>query len=220
MEGLIDESTEMRLIDVLSIHDLMLSNIMDDYAGRFRPGLVRIMGANFTPLNARKVPDLIDELIAYINTNPEGYSPLLLATLFHHRFVWIHPFNDGNGRTVRLAFNLLLMRAGYPPAVILSTDRKKYLTALNRANRGDCSNLLLLMFQAVERSLNIYISSRGGDYEDYEPISIIAEDPDVPYGQEYISLLARKGRIDAYKEGRAWLTTKSAVKAYIKEKRK
>ena len=220
LEDLTQASTDMRAIDILSIHRLVLANIMDDFAGRFRPGMVRIMGANFTPPNARKVPGLLEELISYVNTNPLGYSPLMLATLFHHRFVWIHPFNDGNGRTVRLAFNLLLMRAGYPPAVILSTDRKKYLSALNRANRGDYNSLLLMMYQAVERSLNIYISSIGGDYEDYEPTSAIAQDPAIPYGQEYLSLLARKGRIDAYKEGRAWLTTKSAVETYMKEKQK
>jgi len=144
--------------------------------GKSLSGMVRIVGANFVPPNARKVPDMIGELLAYVNANPDGYDLVTLATLFHHRFVWIHPFNDGNGRTVRLAFNLLLMRAGYPPAVILSTDRKKYIAALNAANKGSYDKLLLLMYQAVERSLNIYISSIGGDYEDYEPTGVIAED--------------------------------------------
>jgi len=76
------------------------------------------------------------------------------------------------------------------------------------------------MLQAAERSLNIYISSVGGDYEDYLPTHMIAEEPDIPYGQEYLSLLARRGRIDAYKEGKIWLTTKSAVKAYRDQKLK
>jgi len=220
LESLIGSADSIEVIDVLSLHRLVLANIMDDFAGRYRPGMVRIVGANFVPPNARKVPDMIGELLAYVNANPDGYDLVTLATLFHHRFVWIHPFNDGNGRTVRLAFNLLLMRAGYPPAVILSTDRKKYIAALNAANKGSYDKLLLLMYQAVERSLNIYISSIGGDYEDYEPTGVIAEDPEVPYGQEYLSLLARKGRIDAYKEGKAWLTTKSAVKSYMEHKLK
>jgi hypothetical protein len=72
-----------------------------------------------------------------------------------------------------------------------------------------------MMFQAMERSLNIYISSIGGDYEDYKSIAIIAQEPDIPYGQEYISLLARRGKIDAYKEGRNWLTTKGAVLGHL-----
>lgn len=220
LEELLNRNEKLRPIDILSIHKLILANISDDFAGRLRPGMVRILGANFTPPNALKVPDLLDELVDYVNTNPSNYDLITLASLFHHRFVWIHPFNDGNGRTVRLAMNLLLMKDGYPPFFILTKDRKKYITALNQANDGDYKKLLLLMFQAVERSLNIYINSMGGDYEDYISTSNIANDPDVPYGQEYLSLLARRGRIDAYKEGRIWLTTKSAIRKYQESKLK
>jgi Fic family protein len=220
LEELLDKNERLRPIDLLSIHKLVLANIMDDYAGRLRPGMVRIVGANFTPPNARKVSILLDELVDYIYLNPSNYDLITLTSIFHHRFVWIHPFNDGNGRTVRLAMNLLLMKEGYPPFFILSKDRKKYITALNQANNGDYKKLLLLMFQAVERSLNIYISSLGGEYEDYISTANIANDPDVPYGQEYLSLLARRGRIDAYKEGRVWLTTKSAVRKYQESKLK
>lgn len=214
LESILDTSDELRVIDILSLHELVMTNILDDHAGRLRQGMVRIVGANFTPPNARKVPDMLDELVDYCVTNPQGLDPIVLATLFHHRFVWIHPFTDGNGRTVRLAMNLILMRLGYPPCYILTKDRKKYISALNKANAGDYSKLLLLILQSMERSLNLYINAIGGDYEDYEPISTIVEDPEIPYGQEYVSLLARRGRIDAYKEGRVWLTTKSAIMNY------
>lgn len=77
------------------------------------------------------------------------------------------------------------------------------------------------MIQATERSLNIYINALpGNSYDDYEPISFIVSEPDVPYGQEYVSLLARQGKIDAYKEGKDWLTTKSAVKDYIQNRKR
>ena len=214
LEELVDKNSELRSIDILSLHRLVMNNIMDDYAGRVRQGMVRIVGANFTPPNARLVPDLLDELVAYTNAHAEGEDLLTLATVFHHRFVWIHPFADGNGRTVRLVMNLIMMRAGYPPSFILTKDRNKYFKALNNANKGDYNKLLLLMFQAMERSLNIYLNAIGGDYEDYEPTSIIANDPSIPYGQEYLSLLARRGRIDAYKEGRVWYTRRSAVRDY------
>jgi len=220
LEELVDKNTELRSLDILSIHGLVLTNIMDEYAGRLRQGMVRIVGANFVPPNARLVGDLLDELVDFINTYEGHYDVITLATIFHHRFVWIHPFVDGNGRTVRLAMNLLLMRAGYPPSFILTKDRKKYFRALNDANKGDYSKLLLLMYQSVERSLNIYINSIGGDYEDYEPAGTIAKDPDIPYSQEYLSLLARRGRIDAYKEGRIWYTRKSAVRDYQEKKLK
>jgi len=215
IEDLVSSGNELRTIDVLSVHELVLNNIMDDFAGRLRQGMVRIVGANFTPPNARRVPDFLQELIEYINENPDKLDFLTLATVFHHRFVWIHPFYDGNGRTVRLVMNLILMRNGYPPCFILAQDRKRYISALNQANKGNLKSLTTMMYQAMERSLNIYLNTIGGDYEDYESISTIVKEPEIPYGQEYVSLLARKGRIDAYKEGRNWLTTKQAVLDYM-----
>lgn len=208
--------------DILDVHFLVLNKIEKDYAGRLRNGGVRITGANFTPPNASHVSSLLSGLISFVNSNEKKLSDVVLATLFHHRFVWIHPFFDGNGRTVRLVMNLLLMRSGFPPAIILKNDRKKYYDALNQANKGSYSKLLLLMIQAVERSLDIYLSIYP-EGEQYKSISTIIEEERMPYGQEYISLLARKGKIDAYKDGRDWLTTPTAIKEYIstrKRKRK
>src|SRR5690606_9982029 len=116
--------------------------------------------------------------------------------------------------------NLLLMKEGFPPAIILKNDRKKYYDALNAANNEDYGKLLLLIMQAVERSLDIYLSSLNNTYDDYQPIAIIVEEAEVPYGQEYVSLLARQGKIDAFKEGRNWLTTKEAVVDYMKNRDK
>lgn len=192
------------------------SSTIDDFAGRIRTGGVRISGGSFIPPNAQKVPDLLDALILYINSNPGKLSVIELAAIFHHQFVYIHPFFDGNGRTVRLAMNLLLMRAGYPPAIILNNDRKKYYEALNQANKGKCLKLILLICQAVERSLNIYLSILPGA-DEYLPISNLVEEKSVPYGQEYLSLLARRGKIDAHKEGRVWYTSRNAVAEYIKK---
>ena len=200
----------------------MLRSIEDNFAGRIRNGGVRIVGANFVPPNANKVSDLLDELIAFVNKNPLGLNDIVLSTIFHHKLVWIHPFFDGNGRTVRLAMNLILMRKGFPPAIILKNDRKKYYEALNAANNGNYQKLVLLMVQALERSLNIYLNVLPNQKEDdeYKEISTLVEEPSVPYGQEYISLLARQGKIDAYKEGRNWLTTKNAIENYIQHRKR
>jgi len=204
--------------DVLELHGLVLRSIEDDYAGRLRNAGLRISSANFVPPNARKVSEYLDSLINYINTNPQNLNPIELATVFHHKFVWIHPFFDGNGRTVRLVMNLLLMRHGYPPAIILTNDRAKYYLALNQANNGKYDKLILLMSQASERTLNIYLSAIPGSDKDYQAISNIVKEPEIPYGQEYVSLLARQGKIDAHKEGRNWFTTKEAVLDYIEGK--
>ncbi len=206
--------------DIFDLHQLVLRSIEDDFAGRLRNGGVRITGANFVPPNALKVPQLLDELIDFVNTNPLGLNTIELATVFHHKFVWIHPFFDGNGRTVRLCMNLILMKEGFPPAIILTNDRKKYYDALNSANNGKYDKLMLLMSQALERTLNIYLQSLPGADFDYRIISDLVEEEGVPYGQEYISLLARQGKIDAHKEGRNWLTTKEAVEEYIKTRKR
>lgn len=217
---LVDEKYVLRSIDILSLHGLVLRMIEDDFAGRIRNGGVRITGANFVPPNATKVSDLLDELIDFVNTNPLGLNDIELATVFHHKLVWIHPFFDGNGRTVRLAMNLLLMRKGFPPAIILKNDRKKYYEALNQANQGNYQKLILLMSQALERTLNIYLSSLPDNDYDFQEISNIVNEPDSPYGQEYISLLARQGKIDAHKEGRNWFTTKKAIEDYMANRKR
>ena len=218
--SIVDDNYEIRAIDILSIHSLVLNMIEEDFAGRLRNGGVRISGANFVPPNANKVSDLLDELIDFVTTNPMQLNDIELATIFHHKFVWIHPFFDGNGRTVRLAMNLLLMRKGFPPAIILSNDRKKYYEALNQANYGNYQKLMLLMCQAQERTLNIYLSSLPDNDYDFQEISNIVSEPNSPYGQEYISLLARQGKIDAHKEGRNWYTTKKAIEDYIENRQR
>lgn len=212
---LVNETYSLRSIDILSIHELVLRMIEDDFAGRIRNGGVRISGANFIPPNASKVSQLVDELIDFVNRNHLNLNDIELATVFHHKLVWIHPFFDGNGRTVRLVMNLLLMRKGFPPAIILKNDRKKYDEALNQANQGNYQKLMLLMCQAVERTLSIYLSSLPDSDYDYQEISNIVSEPDATYSQEYISLLARQGKIDAHKEGKNWYTSKKAIQDYI-----
>lgn len=213
--SIVNDKYILRSIDILELHRLVLRSIEDDFAGRIRNGGVRISGANFTPPNASKVSNLLDDLIHFVNTNPLSLNTIELATVFHHKLVWIHPFFDGNGRTVRLAMNLLLMRCGFPPAIILKNDRKKYYEALNQANNGNYQKLTLLMSQALERTLNIYINALPDNDKEYIEISNLVSEPNMAYGQEYISLLARQGKIDAYKEGRNWLTTREAVENYI-----
>lgn len=217
---LVNDNYVLNAKDILELHGLVLRSIEDDYAGRLRNAGVRISGANFVPPNARKVSEYLDSLIDYINSNPQNLNPIELATVFHHKFVWIHPFFDGNGRTVRLVMNLLLMRHGFPPAIILTNDRAKYYAALNSANNGNYNKLMLLMSQATERTLNIYLNAVPGLDKDFQSISNIVQEPDIPYGQEYVSLLARQGKIDAHKEGRNWFTTKEAVLNYIEGKGK
>ncbi len=215
VESLISDHSKLSANDIMEINGLVLQKIEKEFAGRYRNSGVRIAGANFVPPNALKVDTLMDELVDWINDVGNTLPLVVKVSIFHHRFVWIHPFFDGNGRTVRLLFNLLLMKEGYPPAIILRNDRKKYYNALNKANSGDYSKILLVVMQALERSIDIYLSNLTNTYEEYRPISDFVSEPDVPYGQEYLSLLARQGKIDAFKEGRNWLISKSAISEYF-----
>jgi Fic family protein len=199
---------------ILDLHKLVLEKIEKEFAGRYRTMAVRIVGANFIPPNYLKVPDYMADLLAWLHENPLDLHPLLLATAFHHRFVFIHPFADGNGRTVRLLFNLFLIAKGYPPAIILKQDRLKYYRALHQADSGNLTPLAMLMLQAAERTLDIYLGTFEGNMDDYMPIANLVQEPEIPYGEEYVGLLARQGKIDAYKEGKIWYTSKKAIDDY------
>lgn len=220
LESIVKDNEPLRAIDILKMHEIVLKNIDEEFAGRIRNGMVRIVGPDFNPPSPNKVSDLIDELIEFTNANKTNLSAPILASIFHHKLVWIHPFFDGIGRTGRLVMNLLLMNAGYPPCVILKYYRKKYYAALNLANKGQYEKLSLLVLQGLERSLNLYLEVVPGQYKEFELISNIVSEPEVPYGMEYVSLLARRGEINAQKEGRVWYTTKEAVLAYAKSKGK
>lgn len=218
LEEIVDRNYILRCIDILSLHSFILANIDMPNAGRIRQIGVRIAGANFMPPSPQKVSQLLDNLVDYVNANTANLPIPILAAICHHRFVWIHPFTDGNGRTGRLLMNLILQSYGYPPCIILKNDRQKYYRALNKANNGDYEAIALMVLQGLERSLNIYLNAIPGAYQEYDLISNIAREQDVPYNAEYISLLARRGLISAHKEGRNWMTTKEAVLEYYAEK--
>jgi Fic family protein len=199
--------------DIFELHAMILASIEDEFAGRYRNGQVRITGANFIPPNALKVPELMAEFVGWINGNPEKLDIITLTARLHHRFVWIHPFFDGNGRTGRLIMNLWLMKYGFPPAIILKNDRKKYYDALDQANNERYEKLILIIAQAAERSLDIYLEAvEAGVDTEYLPLREIAKR--TGYEQDYLSLLARRGEIDAYKRGRNWVSTLKSIKDY------
>lgn len=86
--------------------------------------------------------------------------PIKIATDAHFKLVSIHPFVDGNGRTARLLMNLLLMQAGYPPAIVRKEDRNAYITSLEKGQtKDDLTDYYDLMLEATDRSLDIYLEA-------------------------------------------------------------
>ena len=111
-----------------------------------------------TPPAWTDVPALMADWIADVNRlepNAEQF-PEAVAEL-HCRFERIHPFLDGNGRAGRLVLNLLLVRLGYPPAIIYKNQRRMYLAALRRADRGDSGPLGELIARAILDNLYKFV---------------------------------------------------------------
>jgi Fic family protein len=78
----------------------------------------------------------------------------------HRRLVDIHPFNDGNGRTARLAMNLILIRGGYPPVSVRLEDRLEYIRALQVAQAGGGVEALdSLLCRRLDAALDEYLGA-------------------------------------------------------------
>ncbi|MCG5075474.1 Fic family protein [Paraburkholderia tagetis] len=146
---------------IRNIHSLVLKGINDGQAGRYREENVVIAGASTTPPDFLHLPAEMAALIQW-HEGAADLHPLVRAAELHTRFVKIHPFVDGNGRTGRLLLNFELMKAGYPPAIIRKEDRLSYYDALDEACvSADFGAITRLVAQAVERSLVTYLDVLG-----------------------------------------------------------
>ena len=153
----------LKLSDVLQIHETVLRGIDDDNAGHIRAIPVRISGSSVILPNPVKVPDMMETFIDWVVSNARIH-PVELAAEAHYQLVTIHPFVDGNGRTARLLMNLILMQNGYPPAIIRTRDRLKYITGLETVQLGGSKDgYNKLIEAAVDRSLNIYLKAALGE---------------------------------------------------------
>lgn len=149
---------QITLEDILNIHTLILRTIDDEHAGVYRTVAVRIAGSHVILPNPMKVTSLMDDFINWLH-NASG-NPVIISTDSHLKFVGIHPFVDGNGRTARLLMNLLLMQEGYPPAIIRREDRVSYLDALEHAHlNNNPQDFYKIIAHSVDRSLDIYLEA-------------------------------------------------------------
>lgn len=117
---------------IRNIHQLILKNIDDDNAGRYRQQNVLISGATSTPHDYTLLNEKMAQLVDWYNSEAHKLHPIERGAKVHADFVGIYPFIDGNGRTSRLLMNLELLKAGYPPCVITVENRLAYYEALNQ----------------------------------------------------------------------------------------
>lgn len=158
MQQLSAQASPLTEAEVLGLHRVILSGIQTPDAGVYRRDRVRVVGSSRIFPNPLKVPDLMAELLGDLNTQAGQLHPVTLAARAHYGLVAIHPFIDGNGRTARLLMNLLLIRHGFPPALIPVTARAQYYAALELANGGDLLPFEALVSERVEASLSDLLS--------------------------------------------------------------
>lgn len=95
------------------------------------------------------VADEMETLCKWINENIVNKHPVIVASIAHYNMVRIHPFDDGNGRGARILMNLILIKKSYPVAIIRNENRRKYLTALNQADKGDIVPFLAVVSDSM-----------------------------------------------------------------------
>ncbi len=137
------------LAEVRQVHTLAMTPVWDvaphpqatprEGPGSFREHDIEPFPGGMRPPEWTEVPMLVSDWITDAQALRKADESTIAEALarLHARFEQIHPFLDGNGRTGRLILNLLLVRLGYPPAIIYKGDRSRYLAALRRADRGD-----------------------------------------------------------------------------------
>ncbi len=144
--------------NIKNIHELVLKEIDNANAGKYRSENVTIKGTTHIPPDYLIVPELMEKLIENFESWKE-YHPVVQAALLHGELVKIHPFVDGNGRTSRLVMNLVLMNSGYLPIVIKKESRLKYYEALDKAHiTSDYTDFIKLVNELEIEMLNKYLS--------------------------------------------------------------
>lgn len=137
-----DGRWRLRPSAILALHREALQGI-SSYAGLFRPAAVEIQGSGHKPVDAYRVPELVEELCDYVNENWQKATPVHLAAFVMWRLNWIHPFSDGNGRTSRVvSYVVLSVRLGLllpgrktiPEQIV--DNRQPYFMALEQADRN------------------------------------------------------------------------------------
>lgn len=133
LKDLVKDKNPITEWNIKGIHQLILKDIDNENAGRYRSENVTIKGATHIPPDYLKVPELMEKLVlSYKCWN--HFHPMIQATLLHGELVKIHPFVDGNGRTARLLMNLDLMNHGYHSVIIKKEDRLEYYETLDKAH--------------------------------------------------------------------------------------
>lgn len=145
---------------IIKVHDDIMKNI--DARKGYRTEDIRVLRSNFKATPAPYVKTDMELLLKWYNQNKDKLHPMIIASVFHHKFEKIHPFMDGNGRTGRMLLNFILIKNKYPPLVIHKKTRAEYLERLREADKSDLTKsdkedyIKLVQFIADEMILSYW----------------------------------------------------------------
>ena len=215
--------------EVRHVHELAMAKVWevaphpaassDEAPGSFRQHDIHPFPGGMTPPTHPLVPagviSWVDQANRFGATFADGTLgvadvPEILARI-HVDFERLHPFIDGNGRTGRLLLNLILTRLGWPPAVVFKGQRRRYLTALDRADYGDLGPLAELIARSVIDNLHRLIPNIAGPAK-YVPLESLADEE---FSLAALKQAAGRGRLEAIigTDGR-YRSSRAAVEAY------
>jgi len=163
----IDENIDTTSINaqfMFELHKIVVKNLSANREGDSRPGAYRneqrwISNSSHTLPQPSDIRGLMDELYLYIGEENDPKMDLLKIAIAHHRFVWIHPFGNGNGRTVRLLTYAMLCKKGFitpgsarlfNPTAVFAGSRQKYYDMLSVADKADEESLRIWCLYVLE----------------------------------------------------------------------
>jgi fido (protein-threonine AMPylation protein) len=227
--GILISITEIR-----NIHQLTMQRVWDiaphpaaypdEQPGAFRRHDIRAFSGGMVPPSWVEVSPQLTTWVDAVNrtgiaiaskTMAASEIPLALAQM-HASFELIHPFIDGNGRTGRLVLNLILVRLGFPPAIIFKANRNRYLKALDKADHGDFGSLAELLARSVIDNLNRLIVPTTAGPAGLVVLKSLAT-PELSY--QALRQAAARGRLDvSHGSDGTVRSSKLAVDAYQESK--
>jgi Fic family protein len=159
-----EQRFRLRPSTLLQLNRVALDGL-NNYAGNYRPADIYITGSRHKPPAVHDVPTLVEELCEYVNENFDASTGLHLASYLMWRINWIHPFDDGNGRTARAASYLVLcvkLRNRLPgkPTIpdLISEKKGPYYEALEAADAAWSGGRLDL--SALEALLESHLAAQ------------------------------------------------------------
>lgn len=138
------------------LNNILTKNTGVVYGGRVRFFEVQIYGSNHVPPKHEEVKKHLLNLFKWHNANKNKLHPFELAAIAHSKLAWIHPFEDGNGRTARASMNFILMKKGFPMFFIPIEKREDYYKAIEKADRGNYKEYVADMLRLVIDQIRSY----------------------------------------------------------------